>query len=331
MSLRMAWIGCGTHATEMLLSQLLRHDVELVALCDVDRQRLVSAGRQFGVTALFDDALAMIGGGGIDAVGMAVGPEQHLLYGKAALERGLPVFAEKPPAPDAEGARALRAASERSGKPLVVGFMKRYSIGNRIAHGILRSGGFGDVLGLSGHYMTAPGYFAGNVDYSGFFLHHCVHYMDLVSHLVSPVTGLTARKVEKRPGRLLFHVALEFECGAIGTICMGTVQSRGAPVERIEIMGDHQRIEVDNVVDVRWHRDPPFKTPDPAPRLHAESDTLAWTPNFTAAANEDFKGYHALLGDTLRAFEGKESDAPTIHDGVVAMERLERLRAALEL
>ncbi|UPG73438.1 hypothetical protein MVG78_04605 [Roseomonas gilardii subsp. gilardii] len=36
MTLRIGWIGCGTHATQMLLPQLLRHDVELVALCDVD-------------------------------------------------------------------------------------------------------------------------------------------------------------------------------------------------------------------------------------------------------------------------------------------------------
>src|SRR5882672_25226 len=169
--------------------------------------------------------------------------------------------------------------------------MKRYSVGNRIAANILRSGRFGPVLGLTGYYMTAPTYFTGNVDYTGFFLHHCVHYMDLVSFLVSPVTGLTARKVEKTPGRVLFHVNLDFECAAIGTIAMGTIQSRGTPVERIELMGDHQRLEVEDVVEVRWHRNPPFKTGDPAAALADDVDTLAWKPNFTAAANEDHKGY----------------------------------------
>ena len=28
--------------------------------------------------------------------------------------------------------------------------------------------------------MTAPTYFVGNPDYTGFYLHHCVHAMDLV-------------------------------------------------------------------------------------------------------------------------------------------------------
>ena len=206
MTLKIGWIGCGIHATQMLLPQLVRHDVEIVALCDIDGKRLGDAGRQFGVARLTSDAEELIRMPGIDAIGMAVGPDQHLHFGKLALDRGLPVFMEKPPSGTAAGARELRAASERAGKPLLVGFMKRYSVGNKIAHNIIKSGRFGPVLGLTGYYMTAPGYFTGNVDYTGFFLHHCVHYMDLVSFFVSPVRTISARKVEKTPGRVLFHL-----------------------------------------------------------------------------------------------------------------------------
>jgi myo-inositol 2-dehydrogenase/D-chiro-inositol 1-dehydrogenase len=331
MTLKIGWIGCGLHATQMLLPQLVRHDVELVSLCDIDGKRLAAAGRQFGVSRLTNDAAELIRTPGIDAVGMAVGPDQHLAFGKAALERGLPVFMEKPPSGSAAGARELQVASERAGKPLLVGFMKRYSAGNKIAANIVRSGRFGPVLGLTGYYMTAPGYFAGNVDYTGFFLHHCVHYMDLVSFLVSPVTKLTARKVEKEPGKVLFHINFDFECGAIGTIAMGTVQSRGAPVERIELMGDHQRIEVDNVIEIRWNRNPPFKMDDPEATLSDTTDSLTWKPNFTAAANEDPKGYYSLLADVIPGLGGGATAAPNIRDGVIAMERLETLRHELGL
>ncbi|MGV8938503.1 MAG: Gfo/Idh/MocA family protein [Allorhizobium sp.] len=331
MTLKIGWIGCGIHATQMLLPQLVRHDVQIAALCDIDGKRLADAGRQFGVTALTNDVETLLATPGIDAVGMAVGPDQHLAFGKAALERGLAVFMEKPPSGTAAGARELLAASEKANKPLLLGFMKRYSAGNKMAANIVRSGRFGEVLGLTGYYMTAPGYFVGNVDYTGFFLHHCVHYMDLVSHLVSPVRSISARKVEKTPGRVLFHVGFEFECGAIGNIAMGTIQSRGAPVERIELMGDHQRIEVDNVIDIRWHRNPPFKIDDPAATLSDEVDTLTWRPNFTAAANEDPKGYYSLLSDVVPALGGAETAAPTIADGVIAMERLETMRRALDL
>ncbi|WP_336742491.1 Gfo/Idh/MocA family oxidoreductase [Aureimonas altamirensis] len=331
MTLKIGWIGCGVHATQMLLPQFVRHDVEIVALCDVDGARLAAAGRQFGVRTLHSDAMDLIATPGIDAVGMAVGPDQHLAFGLAALERGLPVFMEKPPSGSAAGAEQLARASDKAGKPLLVGFMKRYSVGNRIAANILRSGRFGDVLGLTGYYMTAPGYFAGNVDYTGFLLHHCVHYMDLVSFLVSPVRRIEARKVEKTPGRILFHTQFDFECGAIGTIAMGTIQSRGTPVERIEIMGDHQRIEVEDVVEIRWHRNPPFKVDDLGATLADDSDSLTWKPNFTAAANEDYKGYHALLADALPALAGADTPAPDIHDGLVAMRRLEDMRAKLDI
>ncbi|MFD1198561.1 Gfo/Idh/MocA family protein [Brucella gallinifaecis] len=331
MTMKIGWIGCGIHATQMLLPQLVRHDIELVALCDIDGKRLKDAGRQFGVTNLTTDAETLLKTPGIDAVGMAVGPDQHLAYGKAALARGLPVFMEKPPSGSAAGARELLDASEKAKKPLLVGFMKRYSIGNRIAANIVKSGEFGEVLGLTGYYMTAPGYFAGNVDYTGFFLHHCVHYMDLVSFLVSPVRSISARKVEKTPGHLLFHAAFEFESGALGNIAMGTIQSRGTPVERIELMGDHQRIEVEDVIEIRWHRNPPFKIDDLGATLNEKSDTLTWKPNFTAAANEDPKGYHSLLADVVPALAGASTPAPTIVDGLVAMERLESLRRELEL
>ncbi|OJF98204.1 Gfo/Idh/MocA family protein [Pararhizobium antarcticum] len=331
MTLKIGWIGCGIHATQMLLPQVVRHDVQIVALCDIDGKRLASAGRQFGVSILTSDAAELIATPGLDAIGMAVGPDQHLVFGKAALARGLPVFMEKPPSGSAAGARELLAASEKAAKPLLVGFMKRYSAGNKIAANIVHSGRFGQVLGLTGYYMTAPGYFVGNVDYTGFFLHHCVHYMDLVSFMVSPVKKLTARKVEKEPGKVLFHISLDFECGAIGTIAMGTIQSRGAPVERIELMGDHQRIEVDNVIDIRWNRNPPFKIDDPGATLADGIDSLTWKPNFTAAANEDPKGYYSLLQDVIPALRGEQTAAPTIADGVVAMDRLETLRRELDL
>ena len=42
--LRLGWIGCGTHANEMLLPQITRFDVTLAALCDVDEGRLNASG-----------------------------------------------------------------------------------------------------------------------------------------------------------------------------------------------------------------------------------------------------------------------------------------------
>jgi hypothetical protein len=48
-AIRIGWIGCGTHANEMLLPQLMRHDVRLTALCDTDADRLGRTAQRYGV------------------------------------------------------------------------------------------------------------------------------------------------------------------------------------------------------------------------------------------------------------------------------------------
>ncbi|WP_366657862.1 Gfo/Idh/MocA family oxidoreductase [Fodinicurvata sp. EGI_FJ10296] len=329
MTMNIGWIGCGRHASQMLLPQLTRFDARLAAVCDTDAGRRGDVARQFGVTAAFDDYREMLAHPGLDAIGMAVGPGLHVEAGIAALKRGLPVFMEKPPGATGDDARRLADAADSAGKPIAVGFMKRYSVGNRIARNVIADKDFGPVLGFYGSYMTAPTYFEGNADYTGFFLHHCVHYMDLPAHLVSPIADMTVRAREHQPGKLLMHVDLHFTCGAVGTLVMGTVQSRGTPMESIQVMGDHRRVEVDNVINVAYHRDPPFKTDDPAAILSPGCDTLTWEPNFTAAANEDFKGYHGLLGDALALLRDGTPGAPTIHDGITAMDLLDKLRAGV--
>jgi myo-inositol 2-dehydrogenase/D-chiro-inositol 1-dehydrogenase len=325
-ALRIGWIGCGTHANEMLLPQLTRHDITLAALCDTDAERLAKTAARFGVVSrdATQDWRTLLARTDLDAVGMAVGPAGHFEIGLAAIERGRPVFMEKPPAPTAAQARLLAEEAARRKVPVVVGFMKRYSTANRIAANDIASPEVGPKASFLGQYMTAPTYFAKDPDYSGFYLHHCVHYFDLVPSLMGDVEAVSARRHELAPGKLLLHVDFRFAGGAIGTLVMGTHQSRGTPMEWWQVMGDHRRVEVRNVHEVRYYRAPPFKVSDRNATLADDVDTLVWEPNLTAAANEDHKGYHALLGDFVRAVRG-EPGAPTIADGARAMELLEEV------
>jgi myo-inositol 2-dehydrogenase/D-chiro-inositol 1-dehydrogenase len=329
--MRIGWLGCGTHAAEMLLPQLSRLPVTIAAICDQSAERLALVGDRYGVVARYSDAEALLAHPGLDAIGMAVGPGIHARIGAAAMERGLAVFMEKPPAATAAEAQVLADVAARTGRPCVVGFMKRYSTANRIAGNILSAPEFGVRASLLGEYMTAPGYFVGNPDYTGFLLHHCVHAMDLVPWMMGePVQSVTARRYEMEPGKLLLHVGYAFASGALATVVMGTHQSRGTPMEWWQVMGDHKRVEVRNVHEVRYYRSPGFKANDPAAHLDPAQDALVWEPNQTAAANEDHKGYHALLAAFLRRVRGEASDAPDIVDGVRAMHVLEAMIRSME-
>jgi myo-inositol 2-dehydrogenase/D-chiro-inositol 1-dehydrogenase len=112
---------------------------------------------------------------------------------------------------------------------------------------------------------------------------------------------------------------------------MGTHQSRATPMEWWQVMGDNERVEVRNVHEVRLFRAPKFKVDDPAARLSEGEDTLVWEPNLTVAANEDHKGYHAILGAWLDLIAGRpRPDAPTIADGVAAMAALDAMIRSAE-
>ena len=331
MTIKIGWIGCGRHATWMLMPQLARSGFEIAAVCDRDEGAVQNAARQFGAKAVYSDYEEMIANADIDAVGMAVGPEVHFRATMAAIRRGIPVFMEKPPAASAAKAKELLDASDAAKVPVIVGFMKRYATGNKIAKNILDSGDFGQILGIHGSYMTAPTYFAAEVDYTGFYLHHCVHYMDLITWFAgSEFTDVRLRKSVPGDGKMLVHMNFECENGVIGNVIMGTVQSRGTPMEFVQIMGDQNRVEVENVINVAWHRNPPFKAEEPEALLDPACDTLVWTPNFTAAANEDHKGYHALLLDVAAKIRGEGNSVPQIRDGWLAMQRLERMIELIE-
>jgi myo-inositol 2-dehydrogenase / D-chiro-inositol 1-dehydrogenase len=329
MTRRVIWAGCGRHAEQMLLPQLMRHDVELVGVCDLQPAAAERVARRYGVPHVATDFAKLLSLPGIEVAGMAVGPLQHRDLSIAALQRGLHVFMEKPCGASAADALAIADAARAAHRTVGVGFMKRFSTANRIARNVVKSGAFGPVVGFFGEYMTAPTYFAGAPDYTPFFLHHCVHYMDLPAYFVTPIASVTVFPREHAPGKLLLHVHFGFEGGAVGTVIMGTLQSRGTPMERLQIMGDHQRVEVDGVLDVRHHRNPPFKADDPAATLADGVDTLCWRPNLTAAANEDFKGYHALFGAFFATLDGQATDLPTIDDGVRAMRVLEAMVAGV--
>jgi myo-inositol 2-dehydrogenase/D-chiro-inositol 1-dehydrogenase len=77
---------------------------------------------------------------------------------------------------------------------------------------------------------------------------------------------------------------------------------------------------------VRLIRAPRFKAEDPAATLVDGEDALVWEPNLTVAADDDHKGYRALLAAWLDLVAGRpRPDAPTAADGVAAMRLLEAM------
>lgn len=149
--MRIGIIGVGrigaTHA-----HTLRQHpEVSSLVLCDADAERARDVGARLGGEALVSVEQAM--DDGLDGVVIASASETHVELVSLALERRLPVFCEKPIAPDVKGALALAAETESAGVAVQVGFQRRFDDGYAAARRLLANGTIGELRRV--HALTA--------------------------------------------------------------------------------------------------------------------------------------------------------------------------------
>jgi predicted dehydrogenase len=127
--LRVGVIGCGTVAQIMWLPNLRELDeaFELRAVCDLSPGLVESLGSYYHVPLRFLDYRELVAAD-LDMV-IVLTPGSHASAAIAALEAGKHVIVEKPMCYTLREADAMIAASERSGRRLMVAYMKRYDPG----------------------------------------------------------------------------------------------------------------------------------------------------------------------------------------------------------
>ena len=124
----LGFIGCGTHSTNNTYPMLAYTHGRLSAVCDLDLGLATRNAALYGdaATKVYTDADRMLGEAALDGVMIVGPPDMHYRYGLAALKRGLPVYVEKPPAPDLAKTLELVEAAKANGTFVMCGFMKRF-------------------------------------------------------------------------------------------------------------------------------------------------------------------------------------------------------------
>jgi len=131
--MKLCLIGCGEHARVAHGPAQARcareRGVELVACCDLDRERAEAHRRDFGFARAYDDATAMLDAEHPDAVVVVVPIEKACGVASRVLERGIPLLLEKPPGKTVHELERLIAASEKDGAvvPHLVAFNRRFA------------------------------------------------------------------------------------------------------------------------------------------------------------------------------------------------------------
>jgi predicted dehydrogenase len=134
---RIAVIGAGGISQQMHLPHLaeLGDRYEVAAVCDVSATLAALGAQRFGATA-HTEHRTMLRRIRPDAVLIAInGPPEDVVI--SALEAGAHVFVEKPLAWSAAQAARVESAVERTGRVLVIGYMKRYDPAVELAQRLL--------------------------------------------------------------------------------------------------------------------------------------------------------------------------------------------------
>lgn len=126
---RVGVLGCGMIAQLMHLPYLteLSDHFEVVALCDSSRALAERVAGRFRVSRVHESVDRMLDEEDLDAV--VVLNRDHFEPARAALTRGLHVLTEKPLCYTVREAEQLATLAERTGRTLMVGYMKRYDDG----------------------------------------------------------------------------------------------------------------------------------------------------------------------------------------------------------
>ncbi|GAB2540086.1 Gfo/Idh/MocA family protein [Gracilibacillus alcaliphilus] len=143
--LKVAVIGAGSIAVHRHLPEYAqREDVEIVAVCDILKERAEQVAEEYGAKA-YTDYKEAITESGADLVSVCLPNYLHAPVSIFALEQGKHVLCEKPMATSHEEAEQMIAASKQAGKKLMIGHNQRFVASHQKAREIIANGELGRI------------------------------------------------------------------------------------------------------------------------------------------------------------------------------------------
>ena len=127
-------------------------NTELAAVCDIDEEKARKAAGELEIPYCCKDYREMLAMNDIDAVVVCTPDQTHEELTVASLEAGKHVLCEKPMALTVEECRRMIAASEKTGKKLMIGQICRYTPGFRLTKKLIDEGQIGKLFFVESEY-----------------------------------------------------------------------------------------------------------------------------------------------------------------------------------
>lgn len=247
--IRWGIIGCG-QVTEVKSGPAFQK-AERSRLVAVMRRRgdlAADYARRHGVPAWYDDAAALIGDPGVDAVYIATPPGEHERLALAVCEAGKPAYVEKPMARNHAECRRMVDAFAAAGRPLFVAYYRRGLDRFRKARELIGAGELGAITGVTyrfagSYHAVDPAALPWRVDAAqaggGLFLDLGCHTLDVIDFLLGPLQEVDGHAANlASPHAVEDTVAMRFRTpsGALGVAHWNFAS--GARADQLVVSGD---------------------------------------------------------------------------------------------
>jgi predicted dehydrogenase len=157
-TVRVAFIGVGNRGSFLLRHMLKVPGIKVVAICDIDPERLKAAVAAAGTAGHSPDSYTefrkLLDRKDVDAVVIATPVDLHKEMAVAALEVGRNVYSEKPMALTPEDCRIVTNAAASAKGIYQAGFQLRHDPNRAAAMRFIHQGGMGKVLFLQAYRHT---------------------------------------------------------------------------------------------------------------------------------------------------------------------------------
>lgn len=242
---RAAIVGTGAIAHAHAEAIAAYPDAELVAVVDRDPEAAERFAERYGVPVAYDDLAELLAGAQLDVVHICTPPGVHATQAIAALEAGVHVVVEKPPARSLDELDAMLAAAERTGTQLAVVFQQRTGTAAAHVKRLLDEGELGRPLVATCQtlwyrddaYFEVPWRGKWATEGGGPTLGHGIHQIDLLAWLLgswSSVQGQLWRLGRETQTEDVSTAVVGFENGAVASVITSAVSPRETSSIRID-------------------------------------------------------------------------------------------------
>lgn len=155
--LRAGVTGAGWPAWQHIKAYRGSSDVELVALCDSDVQKLNKTADQYCIPQRFTSFDEMLKNGKLDVVSICTPNFLHSVMSVNAMENGIHVLCEKPMAITVSDGLKMLDVSRRTAKTLMIAHQQRFTAEAQYLKKLVSDGGLGEIYHIRAIWVRRKG------------------------------------------------------------------------------------------------------------------------------------------------------------------------------